>query len=287
MSDDPVRVEDAGALYDAPVAAFVAARDDLVRRLRADGHTEDAAAVKALRRPTLAAWAVNQVIRHDPETWDRLTTAGEQARRAQRRALSGVADSGLRDAVTARRAAIEKALGAATRHLADAGARPEGHLDDVAATFEAASTDPELAEEVGAGRLAAPVRASGGLGDLTALLAVPATDVDAEIESADDPDAQRRRDAIRALEAARARADTRARAARQARAEAESLAAQAEDARDRARTAREAAERAEEDAVTAADRATAAAEIADGAASDADEAGEAEAVARQALDDLA
>ena len=49
------------ALYALSPAKFVAARDALARQLGAEGKP-DAARVKALRRPTIAAWLLNAVV---------------------------------------------------------------------------------------------------------------------------------------------------------------------------------------------------------------------------------
>src|ERR671929_31286 len=53
-------------LYGLPLDAFVPERDALAKRLRADNRREDAAAVRALRKPSVAAWAANQVLRSQP-----------------------------------------------------------------------------------------------------------------------------------------------------------------------------------------------------------------------------
>ncbi|MGH3666099.1 MAG: hypothetical protein ACRDU8_08450 [Egibacteraceae bacterium] len=90
MAPDP-----ADALFDLPPGAFTAARDELVRRLRAEGDRQAAEQVRVLRRPTVAAWAVNQVARRAPERLRELLEAGDVVRRAQRRAVSGVRNAGL------------------------------------------------------------------------------------------------------------------------------------------------------------------------------------------------
>jgi hypothetical protein len=65
-----IEAEDAVAgLYQLPVAEFVAARDQLVRQLRAAGDREAARRVAALRRPSISAWAANQLARPPPQPW--------------------------------------------------------------------------------------------------------------------------------------------------------------------------------------------------------------------------
>src|ERR687892_248895 len=49
------------ALYRLPVAEFVAARDQLAKRLRSAGDREAARRVAALRRPSVSVWAANQL----------------------------------------------------------------------------------------------------------------------------------------------------------------------------------------------------------------------------------
>jgi hypothetical protein len=54
-------------LYAGPPEEFVAARDALAKRLRADGDRATAAEVAKLRRPTATAAALNQVARTVPD----------------------------------------------------------------------------------------------------------------------------------------------------------------------------------------------------------------------------
>lgn len=280
----------ADELFDLPAGEFVAARNALASTVKADGRMEEAGAVKALKRPTLAAWAVNQVVRADGDAYEALVAAGRTVQKAQRRALSGLRESGLRDASTARRGLVEALTDHAARVLTEAGARPESHLDDVAAIFEAASADPDAAVTIGAGRLSAPVRVTTDFSGTSALLAMslPPTDgdQDGDGDGDGDPAAEQRRAAIRALEAARSRADDTALTARAAREQAEDAVGRAAEGRRVATEARAAADRAQaeaDDLETRAEDAASAATVA--AATVHDEAAAVEA-ARAALDDL-
>jgi hypothetical protein len=58
-----VPVDEADELYGLALDAFVPERDALAKRLRADGRRDEANEVKALRKPSVAAWAVNQAVR--------------------------------------------------------------------------------------------------------------------------------------------------------------------------------------------------------------------------------
>jgi len=298
--DDAV---DRDGLFALPPADFISARGALVRSLKAQGAAQEAAEVAALRRPTLAAWAVNQVVRRHGDRWAALVAAGGQAQRAQRRALSGVRDTGLREAMATRRELVEELTDLAAAALTDAGARPSSHLDDAAATFEAASGDPTVAEEVGRAQLAAPVRVTSDLSLGGFLAAVPppgrADEIgqdagEAAATASGAADAAARRDAMRTMEAARAAAARSAAAARTARLRARDLASRAQDARAAAIVAREAAtaaevaaDQAEAAAGSAATRAATAASEAETAAAGAQAAAEAADAAGVALDALA
>ncbi|MDP8988077.1 MAG: hypothetical protein M3N11_06985, partial [Actinomycetota bacterium] len=67
MGTEEADVDGLDQLYELEPRHFVAARDRLVRELRAAGERQAAAAVKGLRRPTVVAWALNQVARAHPE----------------------------------------------------------------------------------------------------------------------------------------------------------------------------------------------------------------------------
>jgi hypothetical protein len=65
-------------LYGLPLDEFTAARDAEAKRLRAEGDAEAAKAVKALRKPSRAAWAINRAVRSEPEAVKELVGAGER-----------------------------------------------------------------------------------------------------------------------------------------------------------------------------------------------------------------
>jgi len=50
-------------LYGLPLEEFIKARDALARRRAREAGKEAGAAVKALRKPSVAAWALNQLAR--------------------------------------------------------------------------------------------------------------------------------------------------------------------------------------------------------------------------------
>ena len=72
-------------LYRQPLDEFVAARSALASELKG----AEAQRVKALKKPTIVPWAVNQVYWHARPIFDRVQRSGADLRRAQIAALEG------------------------------------------------------------------------------------------------------------------------------------------------------------------------------------------------------
>jgi len=149
-------------LFGLPPEEFVAARDDLARRLKREGDAEAAARVKALRRPPLSAWAVNRLAREQAAALDPLLAAGERLRAAHQAALAGEGAAELRTAAKAEREAVAGLVETALELLREAGhPATDATRDRVAATLHAAAASPEAAELVRHGRLTADLDPSG------------------------------------------------------------------------------------------------------------------------------
>ena len=71
-------------LYAAPPARFTPLRSELVAQARSAGEKDLAASVGALRKPTLAAWAVNHFVREHADELEELRSFAELLREAQR-----------------------------------------------------------------------------------------------------------------------------------------------------------------------------------------------------------
>ena len=174
-SDDEVdaRVD---ALYAGPPEDFVAARDRLAADLKASGDPEAAKSVKALRRPTVAAWALNQLARRHPDDVQALLDAGRDLRDAQAKAMAGGGPEALREATARRRAATRTLVDRAGRILAEAGRGADAQRDAVAGTLDAAALDEEVGRRLVAGRLEreeAPPSGLGGLEQLADVIPLP------------------------------------------------------------------------------------------------------------------
>jgi hypothetical protein len=149
-------------LFGLPPEEFVTARDELARRLRREGEAEAAKRVKALRRPSLSAWAVNQLARGQGAGLGPLLAAGERLRAAHQAALAGEGAAELRAAAKAERETAAALVQAALEILREAGhPTTEATRDRIAATLHAAAASPEAAELVRDGRLTADLHPSG------------------------------------------------------------------------------------------------------------------------------
>jgi hypothetical protein len=71
-------------LYQVPLDEFTSARNALAKEAG-----PDASRVKALVKPPVAAWAVNQLFWQNRDAWDALIAAADNARRAHKAVLSG------------------------------------------------------------------------------------------------------------------------------------------------------------------------------------------------------
>ena len=138
---------DADELYRLPPEHFTAARDALAKQLKADGDREGAAAVTALRRPSVAAWLVNQLAERSPDLLTQLVDLGPELARAQ----TGSDAAALRALGAQRHALVEAVTGTAV----ETGGRPvtAAVRAEVHATLDAALADPASAAAVRSGRL--------------------------------------------------------------------------------------------------------------------------------------
>jgi hypothetical protein len=164
-------------LYGLPLEEFTPRRDELAKQLRATGKREEAAWVKALRKPSAAAWLVNQLVRTQKsdtrlmlERGDalRLTQERALARRASREELAGAT----REYAEAMGALLAKAPGFLDRR----GATPsEITLERAAETLRAIFLDDVARAATAAGRFTREQRAAGlGFGVSGRATAAPA-----------------------------------------------------------------------------------------------------------------
>src|SRR3954469_17493941 len=155
-------------LYGLPLDEFTPERNALAADLRAAGDGQAAAQVKALRKPTAAAWAANQLVRAEPDLVEALLGAGGELRQAHRQAASGRGAQQLRAAAEAERAAVEQLLARAPAVLGQP--LTPALMESIRNSLHAASSDDEARELVRSGTLTNPSRPVG-LGPVPAAMA--------------------------------------------------------------------------------------------------------------------
>lgn len=226
-------------LYARPTAEFVAARDQLAKELRGAGEKAAAKAVKALRRPTVVAAALNHVVRDHPDEVEELAAAGRALREAYTAVLSGERRGADLDEPAQRRRRAVAALVDAV--VAEAG---EQHREEAVGTLEAASQDEDALAALRTGRLTAAIPAPAGFGFGDEPLPV----ADESVRPPSKAERARAEKALRQAEDELAEAEARHERAQAAVAEAEEALARARadeeeaaEALEAARTSRDAA----------------------------------------------
>jgi DNA repair exonuclease SbcCD ATPase subunit len=151
---DQVAVE----LYGLAPDDFTAARNEAARAATNGGDTRTAEAIKALRKPTLASWLANQLVRANPDGVHQLTELGEQLRQAH---LS--ADGPALRRLTPQRHELVRSLVTTARDKARAEGRTitAAVAERLTETLDAALVDPGAAQLLRTGQLISALRHVG------------------------------------------------------------------------------------------------------------------------------
>jgi hypothetical protein len=157
LSDDAL-----DRLYGLSLAEFTPARDELARDLRKAGEREAADEAKALAKPSISAWAVNQLARKEPMQIRGLMTAGERLRSAQAGVLLGGDPDELQAALQRQRDVVAALLDSAEHILATEGhPASQATLDRIRGTLTAAAADEEGTRLVESGLLTKDLEPAG------------------------------------------------------------------------------------------------------------------------------
>ena len=162
-------LEIADELYGLSQDEFTPARDAKAKELKSE--KELAAAVKKLKKPSVAAWVINLFVRRESEQVEQVIGVGTALREAQ----EGMDGAELR-ALTKQRRQLTSAVTHQARSLAkDEGVKvTQAVADQVEATLTAAMLDPECARAVRSGLLTAAFSSTGVDDvDVAAAVAVP------------------------------------------------------------------------------------------------------------------
>jgi hypothetical protein len=227
-------------LYGADLDAFTAERTRLARELRGAGSRDEALELQQLRKPTTAAWALNQLARRNRREVDLLLDAGHRLREAQAAALRGDERESFEHARTTEREALRRLNQEAERLLREerGGASP-AVLSQIDETLRAAAISEDGRERLARGRFTAPLVPEGfeALAGLVPDTPPPRRQREARPSAGDEKrrlrEAQKR---VRELDAAAREAEQRAEQLREradvAEREAEAARAKADEARD-------------------------------------------------------
>lgn len=147
----------ADELYALALPEFTPARDARAKELKA-GDADLAKRVKALKKPSTAAWVVNLLVRREAEQVEQVLAVGTALREAQA-AMSG---EELRTLTRQRRQLTAAVTGQARRVAAAAGVKvTQAVADQVEATLTAAMVDEGCAAAVRSGLLVAALATTG------------------------------------------------------------------------------------------------------------------------------
>ncbi len=156
MDDDRI-----DRLYDLPLDRFVAERDAYAAELGEAGDPAAAAALRALRKPSVPAWAVNRLVRSERAAVEELVSVAERVRGAQEALMRGGDPVELREASAAERAAIGALVATAETILAEAGFAPNATRRERIAETLASLADADAKTAVLSGRLSTELQRVG------------------------------------------------------------------------------------------------------------------------------
>jgi hypothetical protein len=138
------------ALYGLPHAEFTAARTAYVKAAKAEGQRDLATKIGKLRRPTAAAWLINQLAREQPAELARLADLGTRLRAAHH----DVDGAAIRD-LSRERQTLIGSLVAASRDVGRGASQPvsDAVVRELEDMFTAALAEADAAGALASGRL--------------------------------------------------------------------------------------------------------------------------------------
>jgi hypothetical protein len=154
--------EAADQLYGSSLEDFVGERTRLVKELRAAGKPGDADTLARSRKPTVAAWVLNQLARRNRRDVDLLLDAGHRLREAQASVLAGGDGEAFARAQKAQSQVLRRLRGEAERLLEKTrGGSSASVVDQVEQALRASSVSEAGREALARGRFVEPPRAEG------------------------------------------------------------------------------------------------------------------------------
>jgi hypothetical protein len=144
---------DLDQLFRLPLGEFTPARNTLATRLKKEGHKDESERVKGLPKPSVSAWAVNQLYWKRRQDFDALIDIGNRFRQAQGAQLAGKAGD-LRELLDSRREMLSRLTRQAAAVLRESGHNPTPDMiRRITTTLDALATYGSLPQAPRAGRL--------------------------------------------------------------------------------------------------------------------------------------
>lgn len=142
-------------LYGLPPEEFTAARNTAAKQAKSDGDAELSDKVKALAKPTVAAWMANQLARERADELESLSLLGEQMREA----TASMDGARLRELTPRRHSEVDALVKDATKL---SGRKVSADVTQkLRETLDAALIDPAAAQAVRSGQLTSALRHVG------------------------------------------------------------------------------------------------------------------------------
>ena len=151
---------DIDKLYQLSLPEFTAGRNALAKRVSAEQGKDAGAEIKALEKPSVSAWVVNQLFWRHRKDFDRMLKAGDDLRASQQKRLAG-RDADVNAAIDTRRETLSALMAKARELLAESGSTSDDIRQRVETTLEALSVYGSSDAAPRAGRLTGDVQPPG------------------------------------------------------------------------------------------------------------------------------
>jgi hypothetical protein len=146
-------------LYSLPLEDFTRERNEAARAARKAGRGDEAEKIGRLTKPSIAAWAVNQLARDQRREIDLLLDSGKRLLDAQRSSLEGQGRAEFDQARESLDKAVAGLVAAAKVLLEDRAA--DATLGQIHETLRVAAVTPEGREQLARGTLTKPLKGTG------------------------------------------------------------------------------------------------------------------------------
>jgi hypothetical protein len=173
-------------LYGVELDEFISTRRRLAKELKDAGDKETSAVLAAARKPTVAAWVLNQLARQERKQIDLLLDAGHRLGQGQAALLRGEGQASFDSARKAEKSALVALTRAAHSLLQQHGAMSQNTLSQVTESLRAAAVSDDGRQLLATGRFVKPFEGGGGFDVLAAIAPTPRANASPQQEARDE-----------------------------------------------------------------------------------------------------